>query len=93
MSDWKPPDIIWLQPEEYPEATWCINQINETDIQYTRTKIVKQLRAELDEVKLERNNLKQQVERRGKLLAELTFHIDPEDKGTHDEITRELESK
>ena len=27
-------DTIWLQPDEYPEITWCRDKINDNDIKY-----------------------------------------------------------
>ena len=28
------PDVIWLQPDEFPEITWCRDKINDNDIKY-----------------------------------------------------------
>ena len=30
----KPPTIIYLQIQEFPDTTWCVDQINDDDVEY-----------------------------------------------------------
>ena len=34
MSDYKPRTVIWLQPSEWPEVTWCEHKQYDDDIKY-----------------------------------------------------------
>lgn len=38
-DDWKAPDTIWLQAT-WPDVTWCEDQIEDDDVQYTRTEAI-----------------------------------------------------
>ena len=49
MTDWKMPERIFLQPHMHPEVTWCVDKIEDTDIEYILLGTHKKKIAELED--------------------------------------------